>query len=150
VNEQSLATSALHKELLGELRDLDVSADGARLVTVHVDANSCSDRKAGPQPSPLYTPVRVLDIRTGKRLFALDGLRRSVATARFSPDGRRIVTFADGEYHWKQVGAGDKIVAGGSFGQRWARVDLWDAETGKHVRNLVPEAQGGGFFALWS
>jgi WD40 repeat protein/serine/threonine protein kinase len=148
--DAALATSALHKELLGGLRDLDVSPDGARLVTVHFDANPCADPKADPQPSPIYTPVRVWDLRTGKRFFVLQGLRRSVATARFSPDGRRILTFADGNYHYKIVRDKDQILGGGSGGQLWARVDLWDAETGKRVRNLVPEAPGGGSFALWS
>jgi WD40 repeat protein/serine/threonine protein kinase len=146
----ALATTALHKELLGDLRDLEVSPDGTRLLTVHLDANPCADRKDEPKPSPHYTPVRAWDLRTGKLLFVLRGLRRSVATARFSPDGKRILTFSDGNYHYAVVRDKDKVYASGSGGQLWARVDLWDAETGNHLRNLIPEAPGGGSFALWS
>ncbi|HKI33834.1 MAG TPA: protein kinase [Gemmataceae bacterium] len=150
VNEASRATSPLHKQLLGDLRDLDVSPDGTRLVTVHRDDNPCADEKAEPQPSPLYTPVRVWDLQTGKLLFVLEGLRRGVGTARFSPDGRRILTFSHGSYMYAIVRDQDKIIGSGSGGQLWARVDLWDAETGKHIRSLVSEAQGDGTFAVWS
>jgi WD40 repeat protein/serine/threonine protein kinase len=148
--DAALGTSPLHKQLLGDLCDLDVSPDGTRLVTVHLDANPCSDPKKEPQPSPLYTPVRVWSLRTGKMLFALPGLRRSVATARFSPDGRQILTFADGTHRYAMVDGKGRILGGGSGGERWTRVDLWDAETGRHTRNLVPQAFRRGDFALWA
>jgi WD40 repeat protein/serine/threonine protein kinase len=154
VTEASLATSELHEELLGELRDLDVSRDGERLVTVHMDLNPRDnfprdDPKDEPKPHPLYTPVRVWDLRTGKQLCALPGLRLSVATARFSPDGRRILTFSDGSHQYAILRDGKRYGAGGG-GPLRARVDLWDALTGKHLRNLVPETFGGGSFAQWS
>jgi WD40 repeat protein/serine/threonine protein kinase len=149
VTEANLATSELHKELLAELRDLDVSADGERLVTVHMDLNPCENPNDEPKPHPLYTPVRVWDLRTGKQTCALPGLRRSVATARFSPDGRRILTFSDGSHQYAILRDGKRYGAGGG-GLLRARVDLWDAQTGKHLRNLVPETHGGGSFALWS
>jgi eukaryotic-like serine/threonine-protein kinase len=148
-DDESLATAPVHKELLGDLRDLDVAADGTRLVTVHKDLNPRGGRKEEPQPSDLFTPVRVWDVRTGKRLFALAGFRRSVATARFSPDGRWLLTFADGSGDYAILRDGKTIGSGGG-GQLWARVDVWDAETGAHVRNLVPESKGGGDFAEWS
>jgi WD40 repeat protein/serine/threonine protein kinase len=149
VTEASLATSEVHKELLGDLRDLDISHDGERLVTVHLDLNPCDNPKDEPKPHPLYTPVRVWDLRAGKLLCTLPGLRRSVETARFSPDGRRIVTFSDGNHQYAILRDGKRYGAGGG-GQLWARVDLWDAMTGKHLRNLVPETNGGGSFALWA
>jgi WD40 repeat protein len=150
VTEKSLATSPLHKQLLGDLMDLDVSPDGTRLVTVHFDRNPCADQKAEPKPSPLYTPVRVWDLRTGQLLYALPGLRRCVATARFSPDGQRILTFSDGDYNGALVTDKGEVYSGFTRGSLWVRVDLWDADTGKPLHNLVPEANGGGAFALWS
>jgi WD40 repeat protein/serine/threonine protein kinase len=150
VNDTSLATSALHKQLLGALNDLDVSPDATHLVTVHLDSNPCADPKQEPQPSALYTPVRVWDLRTGNQLFTLQGLRRGVATARFSPDGRRIVTFSDGNRRYALLRDGNEVVGSGAGGALMPRVDLWDATTGKHVRSLVPEGPGGGHFALWS
>jgi WD40 repeat protein/serine/threonine protein kinase len=150
VTPESLATSELHKALLGEqMHDFDVSPDGERLVTVHMDLNPCDKPEDEPKPHPLYTPVRVWDLRTGKQLCALPGLRRSVATARFSPDGRRILTFSDGNRQYAILRDGKRYGAGGG-GQLWARVDSWDAQTGKHLRNLVPETRGGGSFAIWS
>ncbi|HKA07678.1 MAG TPA: WD40 repeat domain-containing protein, partial [Gemmataceae bacterium] len=149
LDEGSLATSPVHKELLGDLRDLDMSPDGERLATVHKDANPRSSRDEEPRPSPLYTPVRVWDLRTGKQLFALQGLRRSVATARFSPDGGRLLTFSDGSSDYAILLDGKKV-GGGGGGQLWARVDLWDAHTGQHLRSFVPESKGGGDFAIWS
>jgi WD40 repeat protein/serine/threonine protein kinase len=144
----ALAASELHKQLLGDLLDFDFSPDGERLVTVHEDSNPCTDEKAEPQPHPLYTPVRVWDVRTGKLLAAPKGFRRSVGTARFSPDGRAIVTYSHGSYHYRIVRDG-RVLGSGSGGQLWARVDVWDAGTGGHLRTLVPEAHGGGDFALW-
>jgi WD40 repeat protein/serine/threonine protein kinase len=145
------ATSPLHKKLLGDLQDVDVSPDGTRLVTVHRDCNPCANYEEAPQPSPLYTPVRVWDLPSGKLRFVLGGLRQSVARARFSPDGRRLLTMADGSSHRAAVRAGHITgTHGSSGGGKPVRADVWDGETGKHVRNLVPERPGSGFFALWS
>jgi WD40 repeat protein/serine/threonine protein kinase len=148
--EAALATTPLHKQLLGDLCDVDVSPDGERLVTVHRDSNPCTDLKQEPQPSPLYTPVRVWDLKTGKQLFALKGFRSGVATARFSPDGQWILTLSDGTRQWAIVRNKNQVVGSGSGGQGWARVDIWDAHDGKLIRSLVPETSGGGSFALWS
>jgi WD40 repeat protein len=151
-DDNALGTTALHKKLLGELQDVDVSADGTRLVTVHNDRNPCADvwTKAEPQPSPLYTPVRVWVLRTGKRLFALEGLRRGVETARFSPDGRLIVTIGAQTYHNAEVRDGKYLGRSGNHGTGLTAVDLWDAGNGKHVRSLIPEMKGGGRVVAWS
>ena len=147
--DAALATTPLHKELLGDLRDLHFSADGERLVTVHLDSNPCTNREEEPKPSPLYTPVRVWDLGSGKLLFALTGLKRSMATARFSPDGARLLTLSDGTRRYAILRDG-KAWGRGSGGETRARVDVWDARTGAHVRCLVPESLGGGDFAEWS
>jgi WD40 repeat protein/serine/threonine protein kinase len=149
-DEAALATTPLHKQLLGDLCDVDVSPDGERLVTVHRDSNPCTDPKEEPKPAPLYTPVRIWDLKTGKQLFVLRGLRRSVKTARFSPDGQRILTFSDGNYQCAIIRNQDQVFGSHSGGQLWARVDIWDAHDGKHIRSLVPETNGGGQYALWS
>jgi serine/threonine protein kinase/WD40 repeat protein len=150
-NEAALATSALHKELVGQLHDLDVSPTGDRLVTVHADYYPCTDPKEEPRPHPLYTPVRVWDLRTGNRLFALEGLCHTVAVARFSPDGRRLLTIAEGRHRYAILRDGKRIVAADE-GHTRIRIDLWDSQTGKHVRNLVPESHMHSYFALtpWS
>jgi WD40 repeat protein len=149
VNEDTLATSALHKQLLGNLRDLDISPDGTRLVTVHHDGNPCDHPKQEPKASPLYTPVRVWDLRSGKLLFALEGLAYRVAAARFSPDGKRLATAVDGTYEFRQLKDGT-IYAFGTDGPRRSRIDLWNAETGKHLRNLVAERPEDSTMVVWS
>jgi WD40 repeat protein len=149
-DEASRATSPLMKELIGDLCDVDISPDGERMATVHVDYNPGSGRdEEEPKPSPNYTPVRVWNTQSGKLLFALSGYRRGVRTARFSPDGNRLLTFADGGRRYAVIRDGKRYAAG-SGGQMQAKVDVWDAQTGAHVRNIVPETAGGGHFALWT
>jgi WD40 repeat protein len=60
------------------------------------------------------------------------------------------LTFSDGNHQYAILRGKDQLIGSGGGGQLWARVDLWDAQTGAHVRSLVPEAKGGGDFALWS
>jgi hypothetical protein len=62
--EASLATTKLHGQLLGDLRDFDISPDGERLATVHRDSNPMSDRAQEPRPPvvaalhwPPYSPT---------------------------------------------------------------------------------------------
>ncbi len=152
VNEAALATSKLQRELLGNLIDLDVSLDGTQLVTVHDDANvtTAESDEAELQPSELFTPVRVWDLRTGKQRFALHGLRRNVSTVRFSPDGRRILTLACAHLNARRLDENKALGGLMRGGTMYTRVDLWDADTGKHLRSLVPEAAGLGSFAVWS
>ncbi len=114
----SLTATPRQKALHGDLRDLDVSPDGERLATVHFDSNPCVSSTDEPKPTPDYTPVRIWETRTGKLLGALEGFRRSVATARFSPDGNRLLTFADGNYHYAVFRNG-KPFGGGSGGNLW-------------------------------
>jgi WD40 repeat protein/serine/threonine protein kinase len=149
-SDVSLATSPLHQKLLGSLCDFDVGLDGTQLVTVHADSNPIRDPKQGPQPSELYTPVRVWDLRTGKQRFVLEGFRRAVATARFSPDGQRILTFCDGNLRYANVNARGEIYSTGSGGNSYPRVDVWDADTGKHLCCIAPEGLESRDFAVWS
>ena len=149
-DEAARVTSPVMKELIGDLCDVDVSPDGERMATVHLDYNPGSGRdEEEPKPSQYYTPVRLWEMRSGKMLFAVQGIRRGVQTARFSPDGKRLLTFADGNHRYAILRDGKRYGAG-SGGQMHAKVDVWDAFSGAHIRNIVPETAGGGDFALWS
>ena len=64
--------------------------------------------------------VRVRECETGKVLLEFHPYRGGVGTAGYSPDGRRIVTSSRDEL----------------------RVDLWDAETGRHIAPLTCGATG--------
>jgi WD40 repeat protein len=59
------------------------------------------------------------------------------------------VTGHSWEYRYAVVRDGKRLSSGGRTTDL-AAVDLWDAESGKHVRSLVPQTHGGGSFAVWS
>jgi WD40 repeat protein/serine/threonine protein kinase len=89
-------------ELPGRLfRDASFDPEGKRVVA----------RGWSPERNPIN--VHVLDAYTGKEFFSLTGHRSEVTSARFSSDGKQVVTLtAEGLAH------------------------IWDAATGKEIRSL--------------
>jgi WD40 repeat protein/tRNA A-37 threonylcarbamoyl transferase component Bud32 len=145
----ALGDSPLRKELLDDVCDFQFSPDGQRVVTVSRDHYPRRQQKEGADPVYPFTPVRVWDTRTGKELFALQGLRRSVRTASFSPDGKRLLTFSDGNDQYVIVTDKNEVWGRGGGGVQKPQVHIWDAETGKLVRTLLAE-YGSCNSALWS
>jgi WD40 repeat protein/serine/threonine protein kinase len=142
--------NSIDAQRLRHLTDIDLDPRGERLVTVHHDLNPRDVAVKEPPASPLFTPVRVWNARSGMLLYALEGFRRSVRSARFSPDGGRLLTFADGNDQRLLLRDGQPYGSSGG-GTLYPRVDVWNAENGKHLRGLVADDKfGGGFFALWS
>jgi WD40 repeat protein len=139
----------LRDYLLEGVCDFQFSPDSRRVVTVSRERFARRQREEGADPLHPFTPVRVWDARTGKELFALQGFRRSVRTASFSPDGKQILTFADGNDSYALVTDQGQVQGSGSGGLLKPQVQVWDAATGKLVRTLLGEnASGDG--ALWS
>jgi WD40 repeat protein len=146
----ALGDSPLRNELLDEVCDFQFSPDGRRVVTVSRDKFARRQREEGADPVYPFTPVRVWDVGTGKERFALQGLRRSVRAASFSPDGKRLLTFSDGGDDFALVNDKGQVSGRGSRGGGLqAQVQVWDAETGKLVRTLLGE-KAYCRCALWS
>jgi WD40 repeat protein len=135
----SLGDSPLRDRLLAEVCDFQFSPDSRRVVTVSRDLYPRRKSEEGEDPLYPFTPVRVWDARTGKELFALQGFRRSVRTASFSPDGKRLLTFSDGNDQYAIVNIKNEGGGSGSGGRLKPKVHVWDAETGKLVHTLLGE-----------
>jgi WD40 repeat protein/GAF domain-containing protein len=100
--------------------------------------------------------VRLWDVKTGRRVRDLTGLRRSVIYIAFSPDGRYLATGGDektieiwdpasGERIYKLIGH-KKLVYAAAFSSngRWVAsasadktVKLWDLTSGREVHTLA-------------
>jgi WD40 repeat protein len=145
-----LRDARLRDELLGDVHDFRFSPDGRRVVTVSRDRYARRQRDEEANPVYPFTPVRVWDGATGKELFALQGFRRGVRTAAFSPDGKRLLTFSDGGDDFSLVNDKGQVWSNGSGGGGLtAQVQVWDADTGKPVRTLLG-ARAYCRCALWS
>lgn len=139
---EDLRDRPLREALLGGLRDAQLSPDGRLLVTVHHDRNPRSEAKeVEPKPSPLFTPVRIWDLEKGKLVHALSGLSRSVRTAVFSPDGKRLLTYADGFDQYALLTPKGELWGTGGGGSGKAEVRLWDVATGKPLRSFHRDDQ---------
>src|SRR5262249_2863529 len=152
---RAIENEPLRQALQGGLRDAHFSPDGARLVAVHGDRNPRLTRPGDggkvvePQPSPRFTPVRLWDVRSGKEVLALQGFSRSVATAEFSPDGRRLLTYSDGFDGYALLTEKDEPWGSGGGGQGKSQVHVWDAATGERLRTLLPEGTPYCSGAAW-
>jgi WD40 repeat protein len=134
------STEQLREGLLGPVRDIQFSADGRRAVTVSADRFPRHPQTSERVRGLPFTPVRVWDTSSGEELLALQGLERSVQTAAFSPDGRRLLTSSDGSDTYAWVNERWEVGGGGSGGPLVSRlpVAVWDAATGKLLHDLLP------------
>jgi WD40 repeat protein len=98
-------------------------------------------------------PMRLWDAKTGKQLRLIDGNRKSVLAAAFSPDGAVLATGGmDNTLRLWDTATGQQISEHGHYGQvysiAWSQdgkfiatgsndVKLWDIKQGKVVRNFL-------------
>lgn len=132
------------------LRSLDLSGDGARLVTACHDA--INDKDVGE--------VKVWDASAGKEIASLTGHTHVVGRVALSPDGRHVVAAMmkiPWQWIWWEVQAPDRPrQLGISFGdvrftpdsKRFFVCDtIYDTATGKAI---FPISQGEGERGAWS
>jgi eukaryotic-like serine/threonine-protein kinase len=148
----ALAGSPARDRILGPVQQVLFDPDGRRVVTVAADLHA----KLGETTLP-FTPARLWDAETGRELFGLrrdaakgDGISglagltalSGVASARFSPDGRRLLTIEDGYARQALFGPDGRnqgLVGGNPMPELAVRV--WDAATGRELAALRGHAQ---------
>jgi WD40 repeat protein len=163
--------TVLQDQILGAVRHAEFSRDGSRLLTVSEDspvrrfgdASAKQHQSSGNEfPGDLvdklacgvnvrFSPVRVWDVGSGKKLVSLTGFNEGVRSASLSPDGRWIVTVRDSVYKYVFVDTKDQDRGGGSRSPstRDAAVRIWHADSGEQAAVVVGPASCA-FGAAWS
>jgi WD40 repeat protein len=123
--------------LLGEIRSAFFSSTGRRVVTASAHTYATAGNKVINTSA-----VHVWDARTGAELLALDKHQQGALFAQLSPDGRRLVTVADGSVRSRR--AGDLGFSHFQSDSRQAGVvRLWDARDGKLLATVPNKVQAG-------
>jgi WD40 repeat protein len=121
---------------LGEVRGAAFSADGRRVVTA-----SRAPRVTEKGQTLDTSSVHIWDAETGADLLTLPEHTEGALFAQLSPDGRRLVTVADGDTTIQITGSAEtglKLEKTNTSDAGKARV--WDATTGKLVAELSGKA----------
>ena len=153
--EKYQATDVPVRHGIGKVLAADYSNDGQRVLTVSedrhvrlIDPKSSVDLLTLPQEKwPVasklaFTPVRVWDAKTGRELFALEGLKMSVAWARFTPDGERIITLCQRRHSYTDLQMKDDefrvLGKGGGMvnDDQVPQIHVWDGHTGQLLMTL--------------
>jgi WD40 repeat protein len=152
---QALKNSRVRDSVLGEVRSLEFSADGRRLLVASGDRPArLSRRKLLGFGDPVledlpFTPARLWDVASGRELLAFQGAEAEINRAAFSPDGKFVLAADNGRRDVRIVDT-----SGGQIGQEGAasgdgRAYVWDSATGKLVHTLKDHT-GGITYAAWS
>jgi eukaryotic-like serine/threonine-protein kinase len=150
---EGVAPAAVRARIFGPVRQATFSPDGRRVLTAALDHQAflVPPRPGGEssqQPLP-FTPVRLWDVQSGKERLGLQwqaekgkdhpnfpgmGKKSGIAAARFSGDGRRVLTVESGEVHLTACDAltGAVRMAVGMFNNE-KTVRVWDAGTGREL-----------------
>jgi WD40 repeat protein len=128
----AVAVPGVADKVLGAVRIAEFSPDGSKVVTVSDDIKARILGERGTAAQVPFTPTRVFDARSGKELFALDGLRGTIDSVSFSADSKWLlasprVRFRAVDYDASGHERGG--MSGGLVPATWAY--LWDLTTGK-------------------
>jgi WD40 repeat protein len=116
---------------LGKVRSAGFSADGRRIVTASTNTHVSVDGKV-VNPSA----VHVWGAEKGDDLLALKEHLNGALHARFSPDGKRLLTLSDGNIAVHHKGRFVKSKQETSGNRYPGLLRLWDAQTGKLLLSL--------------
>jgi eukaryotic-like serine/threonine-protein kinase len=147
---------AARERIFGPVRQAAFSPDGSRVLTAAADQQACLvtvlfGREMSRTVLP-FTPARLWDAETGKELLGLEwqaekgkdhpnfpgmGQKNGLDRARFSADGKRLLTVENGMVHlaaYEPIKGGLYMSMGTSRAERAVRV--WDAAAGKELAAL--------------
>src|SRR5262249_15167314 len=126
-----------------EIRSAIFDSTGRRVVTASAHTYATQGNKVINTSA-----VHVWDAQTGAELLALDKHQKGALFAQFTPDGRGVVTVADGSVRSRR--AGDVSVGHSQTDSRQVGlVRLWDARDGKLLAT-VPNRVRAGFLLRFS
>jgi WD40 repeat protein len=133
---------------MGDILRLEFSSNGRRLLVASGECRARVSRtslfgfgKTIEEDLP-FTPVRIWDVETGKKVLAFEGPRGSVSGASFSPDGKFVLAAEDGRNDVRTYSNNGAQVAFSSLMLPDGQAYIWDGATGKLVQTLKGHEYG--------